>query len=108
MLETEESNIVLDEIVCEIPEKYIQWRLTVNIFREKEYLHLRKYFLDFEGEYVPSREGACIEVNIQRLANIVSALFKVLSEAEAVKEVVEYLDEETIHKLSERLKSKSR
>ena len=76
------GEILLDEIVCEIPEKYIQWRLTVNVFREKEYLHLRKYFLDFDGEYVPSRDGACIPVNIQILGGLVSALLKLLKDAE--------------------------
>ena len=31
-----------------------QIRLVVNSFRGKEYLHFRKYYLDFEGEWQPS------------------------------------------------------
>ena len=34
-----------------------QVRLVVNSFRGKEYLHFRKYYLDFEGEWQPSKEG---------------------------------------------------
>lgn len=94
-----DGEVQLDEVICEIPEKYIQWRLTVNVFRGKEYMHLRKYFMDMEGEYIPSKEGACIEVNIQRISNLVSALLKLLSDAEALETVLGHLDEETVSRI---------
>jgi hypothetical protein len=94
-----EDETLLDEIICEIPEKFIQWRVTVNTFRGQEYLHFRKYFLSYEGEYCPSSEGACIPVNIQRISNLFSALLKIMSDAEALEAVLEHLDEETVSKL---------
>lgn len=103
-----DGEIVLDEVICEIPEKFVQWRLTINTFRGKEYVHIRKYFLSYEGEFIPSREGACIEVNIQRLAALTSAFFKTLSHAEAVDQVLEYLDEETLQRLYEAAKERGR
>lgn len=105
-MEGSDGEILLDEIVCEIPEKFIQWRLTVNTFRGKEYLHLRKYFLDFDGDFVPTKEGACIPVDIQRLANLVSAMFKLLSNAEVVETVMEHLDEETLSRILKGIKEK--
>jgi hypothetical protein len=102
-MDGDSGDIVLDELICDVPEKYFQWRMTVNKFREREYLHLRKYFLSFEGEYIPSREGACIEVDIQRLANIFSALTKLLSDAEALESVLGHIDDETAKRLLTRL-----
>lgn len=107
-MEGADGNILLDVVVCEIPEKYIQWRLTINVFRDREYVHLRKYFMDFEGEYVPSKEGACIEITVDRLANLFSALVKTLSKAEAVKEVLEHVDEETLQQLLDSAKSRGK
>lgn len=98
-MEGDDGEILLDEIVCEIPEKHIQWRVTVNVFRGQEYLHLRKYYLTFEGDYMPSKEGACIPVNIQRISNLVSALLKLLSDAEAIEAVLEHLDEQTVSRI---------
>ncbi len=105
--EADPSNIILDELICEIPEKYIQWRLTVNIFRDIEYLHFRKYFMDMEGEFVPSKEGACVPVDVQRLANIMSALCKLLSDAEILETVLEHLDDEATERVLRKLKEKS-
>lgn len=105
--EADESNVILDEIICEIPEKYIQWRLTVNIFRDVEYLHFRKYFMDMEGEFIPSKEGACIPVDIQRIANIMSALCKLLSDAEILQPVLENLDDEAKLRLFKQIKEPS-
>ena len=34
-----------------------QVRLTVNSFRGREYLHLRKYYLSFEEEWLPTKDG---------------------------------------------------
>ncbi len=39
------------------PVKEIQTRVTINEFRGIQYLHIRRYFLDFEGEWVPTKEG---------------------------------------------------
>lgn len=105
-MEGSDGEVLLDEIICEIPEKWIQWRVTVNIFRGQEYLHLRKYFMDIDGEFIPSKEGACIPVNIQRLANLVSGIMKMLSDAEALNSVLENLDNDTLERLFTEFKSR--
>jgi len=57
---TDERDDIYEKIILEQENKETQWRLVVSKFRDVEYLHLRKYFLDFEGEYKPTKEGACI------------------------------------------------
>jgi hypothetical protein len=34
-----------------------QWRVTVNVFHDVEYFHLRKYILDFDEKWIPIKEG---------------------------------------------------
>ena len=48
---TDEEDDIYEKIILEQERKEIQWRLVVSKFRDIEYLHLRKYYLDFEGEY---------------------------------------------------------
>ena len=42
-----------EKLIFENEEKGFQYKLTVSEFREVQYLHVRKYFLSYEGEYVP-------------------------------------------------------
>ena len=51
------SNDLFSRTIAYNPDKEIQLRLTVNEFRGVQYLHIRKYFLDFEGEWVPTKDG---------------------------------------------------
>lgn len=59
------DNLLYEKIISENLEKGFQVRLTVSVFREIEYVHLRKYFLSFEGDWVPSQEGIGIPLTIQ-------------------------------------------
>lgn len=63
-------------------EKESQIRLTVNEFRGVQYLHIRKYFLDFEGEWVPTKDGVSMPLNIGPTLALFLALSDLLSEAE--------------------------
>ena len=45
---------VYERIIHYDTEKEVQVRLTINNFRGIEYLHLRKYYLDFTEEWKPS------------------------------------------------------
>ena len=42
----------------------IQVRLVINTFRGVEYLSLRIYYLDFEEEWLPSKEGISIPLDL--------------------------------------------
>lgn len=77
-------------------DKGTQYRLTVNTFRDVEYLHLRKYYQDFEGEFQPTNEGSCIPLNIHSLVLLNAGISALLSSAEA-SEVDEAVRDVTQH-----------
>lgn len=60
-----------------------QIRLTVNEFRGVEYLHLRKYFLDFSEEWLPSKEGISMPLGIENSKELFVGLVEILSQAES-------------------------
>ena len=65
-----------------------QVRLTVNEFRGTEYLHLRKYYLDFEGDFKPSKDGVAMSLDFQNSKALFEGLVEILSLAE-VKDALE-------------------
>ena len=76
------SNDLFSRTIAYNPDKEIQLRLTVNEFRGVQYLHIRKYFLDFEGEWVPTKEGVSMPLEITSTLALFLALSELLSEAE--------------------------
>ena len=68
--------------------KEIQIRLTINTFRGVEYLHLRKYYMDFEEEWKPTPEGIAMPIDFENSRELFSGLVEILSLAES-KAVIE-------------------
>ena len=66
----------------------IQVRLVINIFRGVEYLSLRKYYLDFEEEWLPSKEGISIPLDLDNTQELFTGLVEILSLAES-KSIIE-------------------
>jgi hypothetical protein len=64
---------------------FYQVRLTVKEFRGIEYLHLRKYYLDFDEEWHPSKEGISIPLDIENSKELFIGLLEILSLAESKK-----------------------
>lgn len=60
-----DESLLYEKVINENLDKGFQVRLTVSVFRDVEYMHLRKYFLSFEGDWVPSKEGIGIPLTIQ-------------------------------------------
>jgi Transcriptional Coactivator p15 (PC4) len=74
--------------ICENTEKFYSVNLTVSEFKGVQYLNLRKYFLSYEAEYIPSKEGLAMEYNITNVFNLLDGLINIVSKEEA-KELVE-------------------
>jgi hypothetical protein len=68
--------------------KEIQVRLTINTFRGVEYMHLRKYYLDFDEEWKPTPEGIAMPLDFNNSRELFSGLVEILSLAES-KAVIE-------------------
>jgi len=87
-MELYEAPPVYEKIVHYNEDKEIQVRLTVNTFRGIEYLHLRKYYLAFTEEWLPSPEGIAMELDFDNSRELFAGLVEILSLAES-KEILE-------------------
>ena len=74
---------VYEKTVSENDEGTEQVRLTVNEFRGTEYLHLRRYYLDFEGDFKPSKDGVALRLDFNNSKLLFEGLVEILSLAEA-------------------------
>ncbi|SVA90425.1 uncharacterized protein METZ01_LOCUS143279 [marine metagenome] len=81
---------VYEKIILEQEDKEIQYRLVVSNFNDVEYVHIRKYYLDFEGEYKPTKEGVCIPFELNSLSNLFEGLVELLSLSESKSIIQEH------------------
>jgi hypothetical protein len=79
-----------EKLIFENEEKGFQYKLTVSEFRDVQYLHVRKYFLSYEGEYVPTKEGASIPATIQNIFALLDGLIEICANEESVDVITEY------------------
>jgi hypothetical protein len=96
-MELHEAPPVYEKIVHYDAAKEIQVRLVVSSFRGIEYLHLRKYYLDFNEEWCPTPEGVAMELDFNNSRQLFAGLVEIISLAES-KEIIEeyfkdFLDE---------------
>ena len=55
-----------------------QIRLVINTFRGVEYLSLRKYYLDFDEEWLPSKEGISIPLDLDNTQELFTGIVDIL------------------------------
>lgn len=79
------------KVIFENMEKGLQLRLTVSDFRNVEYVHLRKYFLNYEGEWIPSKEGATMPYSISNSFALLDGLLEIVSNSEQKDVLITYL-----------------
>jgi hypothetical protein len=74
---------IYERVIHYDESKEIQVRLTINCFRGVEYLHLRKYYLDFTEEWKPSPEGIALPLDLSNSRELFVGLVEILSLAES-------------------------
>lgn len=79
---SEESTPEYDKLIYEDMNKFLQFRVVVSNFRDVDYLHIRKYFLSYEGEWIPSKEGVSMPVTIDNVIRLTDALLDLCATAE--------------------------
>ncbi len=89
----EESGPLYEKIIFENPEKGVQLRAVVSEFRDIEYFHLRKYYLSFEGEYVPTKEGVAMPVSLHNVYTLLDALIEICAKAESVDSITKHFQQ---------------
>ena len=78
-----EAPEIYEKIISENEESTEQIRLTINTFRDVEYLHLRKYYLDFDGDFKPSKDGVAMKLDFNNSRGLFEGLVEIISLAEA-------------------------
>lgn len=81
---------VYEKIIFENTDKGFQYRLTVSEFRDVEYLHLRKYFLSYEGDFIPSSEGVSFPASMENIFALLDGLIELVSTEEANDVITKY------------------
>jgi hypothetical protein len=89
-MELHEAAPVYERIIHYDESKEIQVRLVVSSFRGIEYLHLRKYYLDFNEEWCPTPEGIAMELDFNNSRELFAGLVEILSIAESKDILEEY------------------
>ena len=83
-----EAPEIYEKIISEKESGTEQIRLTINEFRGVEYLRLRKYYLDFDGNFKPSKDGVAMSLDFENSKALFEGLVEILSLAEA-KQILE-------------------
>lgn len=81
-----DSEIIYTRTLKENLSEFSQWRLTVSEFREVQYLNIREYFMDFEGEWQPTKKGVSIPLELEFTRNLFNGLKDLVSEGEQQNE----------------------
>ena len=63
-------------------------RLVINTFRDIEYLSIRKYYLDFDEEWKPSKDGITMPIDFNNTRNLLAGMLEIVSLAES-KDIIE-------------------
>ena len=79
---------IYQKIISEKESGDEQVRLTINEFKGVEYIHLRKYYLDFDGEFKPTKQGVAMPLTFENSRRLFEGLVEIISLAEA-KEILE-------------------
>ena len=78
-----EAPEMYEKVISENEEGTEQVKLTINTFRDTEYLHLRKYYLAFDGDFKPSKDGVAMKLDFSNSKNLFEGLVEILSLAES-------------------------
>ena len=80
------------KVVFENEEKGFQIRLTVSEFRGKYYLGLRKWIVDINDDWFPTKQGFSWEYTLESTSALFAGLTSILSDSEVLHDVVDKLN----------------
>ena len=73
--------VVYEKVIQEADTEQV--RLVINTFRGVEYMSLRKYYLNFDEEWLPSKEGLTMPLDLENSRELFIGLVEILSLAES-------------------------
>ena len=95
------DELLYKKMIYDNQDKFYQLNLTVSEFREKFYVNVRKYFLSYDGEYIPSKEGISMEASISNVLSLLDGLIDIVSKEEAIDLIDDYFRNKKIELQSE-------
>lgn len=90
MSDQTEDGILYEKLIYENEAKFYQLKLTVSEFRGEQYLNVRKYFLSYEGDWVPSREGISMLAGIENIKALLEGLIELCAIEESSELMTRY------------------
>lgn len=87
-----EHTDLLDFVLFERPDKGLQYRLSITEFRGVNYLSIREWYADYEGNFAASTNGVTIPYELAVCSSLLSTLVSLLSKAEVTAQVLVELD----------------
>lgn len=91
-MSVEDGSIVYSKVIEENMDKGFQIRLVVSEFREETYLQFRKYFLSYEGEWVPSKDGVSMIISFENVYSIIDGMFDICANSEGEEIITKYFN----------------
>lgn len=79
--------VLYEKLIYDNQDKFYQLRLVANEFKGKQYVHVRKYFQTYEGDYQASREGVSMEASISNILSLLDGLIELVSKEEAIASI---------------------
>jgi|TARA_B110000444_G_C18798985_1_gene576410 hypothetical protein len=98
MIELHEAPALYEKLIHYNEAKHEKVFLSINTFREVEYLSIRKYYLDFDEEWKPTKDGVSMVVDFENTRALFDGLVEILSLSE-VKGILETHFKETLDEL---------
>ncbi len=80
---------LLNEVVFENRAKELQIRFTVSEFRGNYYMGLRKWVIDIDDSWIPTKSGFTWLYNLDTTSSLFSAFCKTMSRTEVMHEIAE-------------------
>jgi len=87
-----DSEVEYEKTIYENLEKGYQLRLVVNEFRGVQYLHIRKYFLTYEGDFMPSKEGISMAASLQNIFSLLDGMIEISSKSESLDSIITHFE----------------
>lgn len=97
MTQEPQSDDLYEKLIYDNQDKFYQLRLVVNEFRGKQYIHIRKYFMTYEGDYQASREGISMEASMNNIFSLLDGLMEICSKEESVDLINKYFSDKLLH-----------
>lgn len=89
----DEEQEYYEKLIYQDDNKSFQLRLVVNTFKERTYVHLRKYFLSYESDWIASKEGVSMEASLDNILSLLDGLMEIVSHEEARDTVLKHFEE---------------